>query len=201
MSKVKSTKEDYLKQNLQKSLASVSSFSTPDRSSPRQKFSKVPFSNEFLDKLKTALDSIQIDGDLPELANVYLIGNGGSSAIASHITNDLVKHGVSAHALNDAATLTCFANDYGYEHVYSAQILRHDGSVLVAISSSGHSINILSAVATAKDKGMKVVTLSGFAPDNPLRGKGDCNFYVPSYNYGIVECSHLAILHSIVNPG
>jgi D-sedoheptulose 7-phosphate isomerase len=132
---------------------------------------------------------------------VMLVGNGGSAAIASHIAIDLSKNaGIRATAFNDASALTCLANDYGYEDVFRKQVLYHGvrGDVLVAISSSGKSPNILRAVETAKQT-MGVVTFSGFEADNPLRQMGDLNFYVPSNRYGIVETAHLVLLHYVVD--
>jgi D-sedoheptulose 7-phosphate isomerase len=133
---------------------------------------------------------------------IFFIGNGGSAAIASHMAADYCKAGgFRARALNDAATLTCLANDVGYVNVFSQQIAwqAREGDMLVAISSSGKSNNILRAVEAAHSKGCKVVTVSGFAPNNPLRERGDLNFYVASDKYGIVEVAHHAILHAILD--
>ena len=131
---------------------------------------------------------------------VLMIGNGGSAAIAEHITNDLNKSG--RPALHPSlATLTCFANDYGWEKALERWVDLHltKMDTLIAISSSGQSKNILNAaLAAGKDQ---TITLSGFKEDNPLRKLGRTNYYVPSDNYGIVELTHEAILHSIVNPG
>jgi D-sedoheptulose 7-phosphate isomerase len=133
---------------------------------------------------------------------IILIGNGGSASIASHIATDLVKNcRIPAMAFNDASLITCLSNDLGYENVFShpLEICARKGDILLAVSSSGKSANILSAVTAAGKKGCYVITLSGFSPDNPLRIKGKINFYVPSYSYGKVEIAHLAICHSIVD--
>jgi D-sedoheptulose 7-phosphate isomerase len=133
---------------------------------------------------------------------LIFVGNGGSAAIASHQAIDYSKNGgIRALALNDAASLTCLANDFGYEHVFSQQIEMHgrSGDVLIAISSSGRSPNILGAAAAARPRDMSVVTFSGFQADNPLRTKGDINFYVASGEYGFVEISHLTLLHAILD--
>lgn len=133
---------------------------------------------------------------------VMLIGNGGSASIASHTAIDLSKNaGVRAMAFNDAAALTCLANDYGYEEVFAKQIEMHGqcGDALIAISSSGASANILKAAAIAREREIYVVTFSGFKADNPLRRKGHINFYVPSSSYGVVELSHHIILHAITD--
>lgn len=128
------------------------------------------------------------------------IGNGGSAAIASHMAADFFNKGrFEARCFNDSALLTCLANDHGYKNVFDMQVARvitkHD--VLVAISSSGESDNILRAVRTAKLV-TDVVTLSGFRGDNQLRTLGTYSFHVPSSNYGIVEAAHLGILHALL---
>ncbi|WP_446742078.1 D-sedoheptulose-7-phosphate isomerase [Silvibacterium acidisoli] len=133
---------------------------------------------------------------------LMFIGNGGSAGIASHMAIDFSKNGkMPAMAFNDGAALTCLANDYGYEEVFSRQIEFHArrGDVLVAISSSGKSPNILNAVATARSMSCKVITFSGFDADNPLRAMGDVNFYVGNHQYGMVEVAHTALAHAIVD--
>ncbi|MBB2833426.1 UNVERIFIED_ORG: D-sedoheptulose 7-phosphate isomerase [Rhizobium esperanzae] len=133
---------------------------------------------------------------------IIFIGNGGSAAIASHMATDYSKNGgLRAMAMNDGATLTCLSNDLGYENVFAKQIEMHanEGDLLVAISSSGRSESITKAVRTAREKGGAVITLSGFAPGNPLRALGDLNFYVASDQYGYVEIAHLAICHAILD--
>lgn len=132
---------------------------------------------------------------------ICIIGNGGSAAIASHIAVDFTKNArLRAQAFNDISLLTCFANDYGHEEMFVQAIKQFgaDADCLIAISSSGKSLNILNAVHYARDNGYTVVTLSGFEPDNPLRALGDANLYVPAKDYGTVEIAHLAILHSMV---
>jgi len=133
---------------------------------------------------------------------VIFAGNGGSAAIASHMATDYSKNGgLRAWSMNDASMLTCLANDYGYEHVFSKQIEFHGrpGDMLVAISSSGQSANILGAVTAARKLGCTVLTLSGFKPDNPLRKAGDMNVYLDSAAYGYVEIGHLALCHAILD--
>lgn len=93
---------------------------------------------------------------------VYIIGNGGSYANAAHIANDLIGCGVRAHTL-DAATLTATANDFGYEFVFSKWIITfgEPGDLLIALSGSGKSKNILNAVEAAKLIGMDVECVFG----------------------------------------
>src|SRR5579862_2349289 len=133
---------------------------------------------------------------------IMLIGNGGSAGICSHLATDFSKNGrMRATAFNDGSVLTCLGNDYGYEHVFAKQVEWHavEGDMLIAISSSGSSLNILNAVAAARKVNCTVITLSGFKPDNPLRTLGDVNIYFPSGEYGFVEVGHLAILHAALD--
>ena len=130
---------------------------------------------------------------------LFFIGNGGSAAIASHIAIDFLnKAYVAAMAFNESPALTCLSNDYGYHTVFSRQLHQHaqTGDMLVAISSSGASQNILNACNTPR--AVRIVTLTGFSMENPLRKKGHTNFYVPSFDYGVVETAHLAILHALL---
>lgn len=133
---------------------------------------------------------------------IMFIGNGASAAISSHQATDFWKTGgMRAIAFNDASLLTCISNDFGYRHVFEKPIemFGAKGDVLVAISSSGQSENILRGVDAGKERGCEVLTLSGFASDNPLRGKGSLNFYVSSNSYGHVEVVHHAICHCILD--
>ncbi|MFQ5792799.1 MAG: SIS domain-containing protein [Nitrospinota bacterium] len=135
---------------------------------------------------------------------LMFIGNGGSAAIASHLAVDYWKNGgLPALAFNDAALLTCISNDFGYERVFAEPIQRfgRPGDLLVAVSSSGRSPNILRGVEVGRKVGCQVVTLSGFDDSNALRRTGDLNFYVPSHSYGIVEITHLSLLHAILEEG
>jgi D-sedoheptulose 7-phosphate isomerase len=133
---------------------------------------------------------------------LIFVGNGGSSAIASHMATDYSKNGdVRAMALNDTAMLTCLGNDLGYERIFAKQIelyARADDLVIV-ISSSGRSPNVLNAVKAARAAKCAVVTFSGFTADNPLRRLGDINFYIASDRYGFVEIGHLTICHAILD--
>lgn len=135
-------------------------------------------------------------------SKVLFIGNGGSAAIASHMAIDFWKNGkMPAMAFNDSSLLTCISNDFGYQHVFEKPIemFAGTGDVLFAISSSGKSENILRGVEAARTKGCKVVTLSGFKEDNPLRGMGDLNLFVSSMEYGQVEVVHQYICHWILD--
>ena len=132
---------------------------------------------------------------------LIFIGNGGSAAISSHQAVDYWKNGgLEAIAFNDASLLTCISNDFGYERVFAEPIKRFAkaGDTLLAISSSGKSPNILQAAEAARRVGCEIVTFSGFDASNPLRSLGKINFFVPSYSYGIVEITHLTLIHALL---
>jgi D-sedoheptulose 7-phosphate isomerase len=133
---------------------------------------------------------------------IVFVGNGGSSSIASHLAIDFSKNGgMRAQAFNDAAALTCLGNDLGFENVFAKQIDLHarPGDLMVFISSSGKSPNILAAVAVARGRDCRIVTLSGFGEDNDLRRTGDVNFYIRACEYGFVEISHLSLCHAVLD--
>jgi D-sedoheptulose 7-phosphate isomerase len=133
---------------------------------------------------------------------IIFVGNGGSAGIASHLAIDYSKNGgLRALAFNDASALTCLGNDLGYENVFAKQLDFHarPGDLLVAISSSGRSPNILGAVKVARTRDCKVATFSGFTAETELRRTGDINFYVRSGEYGFVEVAHLAICHAVLD--
>lgn len=133
---------------------------------------------------------------------LMVIGNGGSAAIASHVAIDYSKNGgLRTQPFNDGAALTCLGNDLGYERVFERQIelFARPGDLLLAISSSGRSPNILAGVAAARKAGCAVATFSGFDADNPLRCMGDLNFYVASHAYGFVEIAHLGLCHAALD--
>jgi D-sedoheptulose 7-phosphate isomerase len=133
---------------------------------------------------------------------MMFIGNGASAAISSHLSVDFWKNGgIRAIAFNDASLLTCMGNDYGYPCSFEKPIemFADKGDLLIAISSSGQSVNILNGARAAKGRGCKIITLSGFKPDNPLSRMGDINFYVSSVSYGQVEVIHHSLCHSILD--
>lgn len=142
---------------------------------------------------------------LRELKNahrIYLIGNGGSSTICSHIAVDYCKFlHIRAHPLTDPAMLSCAANDFGWQKSFMMQLhwYANKGDALIAISSSGASPNILEAVRWASSYDMFVATFSAFKPDNPLRALGHVNFYVNTDKYRVAEITHLAILHELAD--
>lgn len=130
--------------------------------------------------------------------SVYLIGNGGSAAMASHMAADACKNGgLRALAFNDAALLTATSNDIAFDEVFALPLKRlaRTGDLLVSVSSSGNSPNIVKALETAVSLSLRIVTLSGKGADNRSRTFGDLNFHVPSVRYGWIETAHQVVLH------
>lgn len=135
---------------------------------------------------------------------VFLAGNGGSAATASHMCNDLVwgiarlgRPGFRAVSLSDnVSLLTAVANDSGYERVFLPQLeaLASAGDVLVAISGSGNSPNVVRAVERAREMGLTTVGFLGMA-GGALAGLVDVAVIVPSDDYGPIEDAHMMLDH------
>lgn len=139
---------------------------------------------------------------------IIIAGNGASAAIASHVSVDLTKAGgIRTINFNEPDLITCFANDYGYENwiARAVEFYGDAGDVAVFISSSGRSPNVVNAAVCARDRGLRVVTLSGFDADNPLRRLGELNLWVDSRSYNIIETTHqswlLAAVDNIARAG
>lgn len=133
---------------------------------------------------------------------VIIAGNGGSAAMASHISVDLTKNaGIRCINFNEADLLTCFANDYGYEEWVKRSLIFYadKGDLVILISSSGSSKNMINGAKFAKEMGLSLITFSGFKSENPLLKLGDINFYVDSKGYNIVEMTHHIWLVSMVD--
>jgi D-sedoheptulose 7-phosphate isomerase len=142
----------------------------------------------------------QLLTDLREAnGNLYIVGNGGSASVASHAVTDFMNVAkLKASTLHESSLLTCMSNDYQYENAYSRIIsmMVEPNDVVIAISSSGRSLNIRNAASEATEKGARVVTFSGFDADTPLRSMGVLNFWIESRDYGFVELGHQFLLHN-----
>lgn len=163
-----------------------------------------------IQEFKSCLDNFDVtqQEQLSEIISKYhyimILGNGGSNSIASHIAQDYTKKlGKRAVCFSDPSMLTCYSNDYGYHDAFKMFVQHYmlQNTLLILISSSGNSQNILNAAQFAMDKA-DMITLSGFEPNNYLRAwygpKSLMHFYVPSKDYGIVENMHQIILHSVI---
>ena len=135
---------------------------------------------------------------------IYVCGNGGSAAIADHLCCDWTKGtrmdhlpALKTHSFTaNGALMTALANDYGFEETFSTQVemFGEAGDILVAISSSGNSPNIVKGVNAAKARGMKVLGLSGFS-GGQLKELADISLHANFDNYGLVEDCHQAMMH------
>ena len=136
-------------------------------------------------------------------AKIMIFGNGGSAAIASHVSVDLTKNAnIRSVNFNEADLITCFANDYGYERWIEKAIdfYADDKDVLILISSSGKSPNMINACKVARNKKMsKIITFTGHDKNNPLSKLGDINFWINSKAYNFVENLHQVWLLTVVD--
>lgn len=135
---------------------------------------------------------------------LYIIGNGASSSMASHFATDYTKNAsIKSFSCNDGALLTTFSNDYSYETAYQRILEQYTcaGDMLICISSSGESKNILNAARTFKEMDIsnQVITFSGFNFENSLRKIGDFNLFIDASEYGYVESCHAYYLHLMID--
>lgn len=131
---------------------------------------------------------------------VYFAGNGASNTIADHASLDYMSQtGVRTHTISNPSVLTAFSNDFSYEKALRRflQIQFHDTDLLVVVSSSGNSENVVLAADYVQSAGGKVVAFTGFNQNNRLAAIADLNFYVESDVYNVVESVHNAWLASI----
>ena len=144
------------------------------------------------------LKDVQAEGK-----KIIIFGNGGSAAIASHFSVDLTKNaGLRCVNYNETDLITCFANDYGFERWVEKAVdfYGDEGDLLIVISSSGSSENMLNGIKAARNGKFKAaVTFSGFEEDNPLRQLGDINLWINSRAYNFVENIHQVWLLAIVD--
>ncbi len=176
--------------------------------------SKLKFT-QVREEIKTALESVdeeligklidQIWTTITNRKRIFLIGNGGSSATCDHFANDLTLLGIRNETIIDCrslssnnALLTCVANDYGYEHVFSKQLetICQNGDLLICFSASGNSKNLINACQVVKMKGALVASVLGF-DGGELKERSDISIHFKTLlgNYGVAEDSHLILCH------
>jgi len=136
--------------------------------------------------------------------HIFFIGNGASSSMSSHFATDFTKNaGIRSYSNNEGSLLTCFSNDFSYETAYMEILKKYmrDGDMLVAISSSGKSKNIINAVDFVRSDFPKssVIGFSGFSKNNPLNAKSNYGLYIDSDEYGFVESGHAYYLHMVID--
>jgi len=136
----------------------------------------------------------------------YSCGNGGSMCDAMHFAEELTgrfrdnRAGYAALAISDASHLTCVGNDYGYEHVFARFLEAHGraGDVLLAITTSGGSRNVIAAATTARELGMKVIALTG-RNDAPITALADIAIVTPGGRYADrVQELHIKVIHILI---
>ena len=133
---------------------------------------------------------------------IIVCGNGGSSSIASHVAVDISKIlRIKAMTFADDNLITCFANDYGYDKwtLEALKIYSNVNDLVILISSSGSSKNIVNAAKFAKKRGNPLITLSGFKDNNPLKKIGDVNIWVNSNSYNHIEMAHHIFLVAVID--
>ena len=135
---------------------------------------------------------------------IIILGNGGSSSVASHISQDYMKfHKKKVSILSDPSMITMLTNDFGYEFAYQKflEYYVEDDTLVVIISSGGESPNMLKCVDWCEDKKVPYGVLTGFKSDNTIRGEASnalWNYHIASESYGVVECVHQIFLHGVV---
>lgn len=129
---------------------------------------------------------------------LFFAGNGASAMMSSHMATDFCKNGgIKSMAFNDASLMTALGNDISYEQCFAFPVERfgQPGDILVTISSSGNSPNVIAALRKAAEMKINRITISGMKPDNTSRQLGNLNFYVPANTYGYAESGHQVLLH------
>jgi len=169
-------------------------------------FSALLKKTQFTDRAGRPLDPGEAFARLSALAGAcrekkglcHCVGNGASASLAAHFAADAGKNAaLRTMVFTDPALITAIGNDLAYSEVYAEPLRRYCGpdDVLLAISSSGNSPNIVAAVTAAREKGAAVLTFSALRPDNAIRSQGDLNVWVPASTYGDAESAHAFLLH------
>lgn len=166
----------------------------------------------FLEECQTALielednkEYIKFFNSFNRYNNIIVIGNGGSNAIASHMSQDFVKFsGKKSLTFSDASMLTCFINDYGMEDAYTKflETYADKETLVILISSSGNSQNIVNCVNYCEDESIPYGMLTAFNKGNAMRTAAfdpKFNYHIDTHNYGVAECIHQIFLHRIVS--
>lgn len=147
-----------------------------------------------------------LDSAIKRNSTIYTCGNGGSSSIAEHFVCDFLKGASTGtsiqpiiHALSsNTATVTAVANDIGYDDIFSFQLDKYgkDGDILLCVSSSGNSPNIIKALSMAKSKNIESISFVGFIGGQAKNISDNC-IHIPNKNYGIVEDVHHSLMHML----
>lgn len=169
--------------------------------------------NDYFERYRVALFESNVNAELQSFKQMcldlkarknklMLAGNGASATIVSHAATDFTKQAkVRSLPFTDTSLITAYGNDFGYENWVAEAINSYykDGDIVVLISSSGSSKNIVNAANKAKSLGLTLVTFSGFSSENPLKQIGDLNFWLPSKAYNIIENTHSIWITTVVD--
>lgn len=184
---------------------------------PAQMYSDpAAFARDYYDRLAAAAKQVDmkvigeladdLDAAIKADKGIFICGNGGSAAVANHTLCDMIKCVSSdtkltprMHSLSvNTELLSALANDIGYDQVFSYQLdmFARPGDMLITVSSSGNSPNVLNAIEKAKEIGMKSYAFTGFSGGESSR-TADRNLHVPGHNYGIAEDIHMSAIHIV----
>lgn len=157
------------------------------------------FDDEIFKNIKKVVEEIK-----KNKKKILIFGNGGSAAIANHFSIDITKNAkYRCINLNESSTITCLSNDYGYEKWVSKalELYADRGDILILISSSGASKNLINAIKFSRKqkKIKKIISLTGMNKKNYLNQNSDISFHIESYSYNLIENTHQIILLSIVD--
>ena len=161
--------------------------------------------NSLLNNVDTRLIQLSIElikKKIKTKSTIYIAGNGGSASIASHTSVDFIKSAkIKSQTFNNANLITCFANDYGHSFWIKEAIKAfcNKQDLVILISSSGMSKNIINAANYCKNNNYDLITFSGFNKNNNLSKLGKINFHIHSKNYNYIEMTHHIILVSIID--
>tara|TARA_B100000886_G_C20421062_1_gene491625 strand:+ start:2768 stop:3274 length:507 start_codon:yes stop_codon:yes gene_type:complete len=165
-----------------------------------------PF-NQYISALKDACMEQEFEKfkeSWQKYSNIIILGNGGSNAVASHISQDYVKfHNKKSIVFSDPSMLTCFINDFGMDRAYMKfiEFYAEKETLCILISSGGESKNILNCIEFCEKEFLPYGILTGFEEDNTVRKKAKnalWDYHIKSNSYGIVECVHQIFLHAVV---
>lgn len=165
-----------------------------------------PF-KEYVDTLKCAHmeeQFIRFRAAFSSYKRIIILGNGGSSSVASHISQDYMKfHNKKVSLLSDPSMLTMLANDYGYKKAYQKflEYYVESDTLVIIISSGGESKNMLNCLNWCEDNKIPYGVLTGFSENNTIRNTAISslwNYHIASESYGVVECIHQIFLHGVI---
>ena len=165
-----------------------------------------PF-NEYVEALQSAHmgnEYEKFSESFHKHSRIIILGNGGSSSVASHISQDYMKfHGKKVSILSDPSMITMLTNDFGYDWAYQKflEYFVESDTLVIIMSSGGESQNMINCLQWCEKEKVAYGVLTGFNPENKIRSMAEhalWNYYINSDDYGVVECVHQIFLHGVV---